>query len=144
MKRVLPGILVLVLAGNVFGQVGIVEIKPLKRGKQYQIFWTANGETSQSVSLVLKQGNVITQQWDGIPNSGSSLIKISNRAKVGQSSLLVVDGDGREKIIQEIRVRRKIPLLVKVLTPVVGVLVILAIPRQEQPIDMPASPALPD
>ncbi len=114
--KVLFFILVSPLVG--FGQdltfAGIEEVKTLKRGKEYNIKWMGSAK-DKMIKIELHNLTGKVQNWDGLQNDGSQVVKLKSGLKPGKNySFKIVTDDGEFVSSQNVQIKRRIPWALKV------------------------------
>jgi len=142
---------IVILPVTGFGQglqlEAITEVKPLKRGKEYNIKWTG-GAKSEVTKITLTNAKGVAQTWSNLPNDGEEVISLSPKLRPGKGYNLSVSVDGEKVYSQPLQVKRRVPLAITIATFVVVPSVIILLSQSEQspehipdPVNDPPNPS---
>ena len=147
-KSVVVLILLGILSIESFSQTlnfeGINEATALKRGKEYSIKWSG-GSKDQLIKIELHNLTGKVQSWEEKQNSGEQKVKLNSKIKPGKNySFKIVTGSGEEVSSQNVQIKRKIPLALKisaiVIVPVAIAVIVSTSNNRPAPIGTLATP----
>jgi hypothetical protein len=104
---------------------GVPEGMPLKRDKDYQMYWEGS-LTAQIVSVQFRKNNLVVHEGPGFLKSGKYLMHIPSYLAVDNYTILVVD-PSTQAVLQsdQVKIKRKIPLVAHVVTVIIGTAALL-------------------
>jgi hypothetical protein len=99
---------------------GVEEGAPIKRGKQYLMYWEGN-LTSQIVSVQFRKNDLVVHEGPGFLKSGKYHVPIPNYLTVDNYTILVVDPSTQAVLkSDQIKIKRRIPLVAHVAIGIIG------------------------
>ena len=117
---------------------GVSEVKPLKRGKLYNIKWSG-GPKDQSIKIELHNATGIVQSWDETLNDGEHGVRLKSKLKPGDDYSFKILAGNEWVSAQNVRIKRRIPFVLIVSTIVVVPVAVLLLSAQHPvpPIEQP-------
>ena len=121
---------------------GIEEVKALKRGKEYNIKWIG-GTKDKMIKIELHNLTGKVQNWDGLQNDGSQVVKLKSGLKPGKNyTFKILTDDGEFVSSQNVRIKRRTPLALKLIAPTIFPIVLLIF-REDNASMIEAAPSSP-
>mgnify|MGYP001574942593 CR=1 FL=1 len=117
------------------------EIKPFKRGKNYEIAWTG-GLSKDVLTFQLIKGGVKVSEWVNVANTGQHEFKFPASLRPGKDYSFEVVRNGDVLFKSHIfSIKRKIPLALKFSPLVVAGIVLVILPKDDtNRLALPPSP----
>jgi hypothetical protein len=99
---------------------GVPKGMPLKRNKEYSMYW-AGSLSSQIVSVQFRKNALVIHEGPGFLKSGKYLVHIPGYLSVDNYKILVVD-PSTQAVLQsdQIKIKRRIPLVAHVAIGIIG------------------------
>lgn len=93
---------------------GVPKGMPLKRDKEYLMYW-AGSLSSQIVSVQFRKNDLVIHEGPGFLKSGKYLVHIPGYLSVDNYKILVVD-PSTQAVLQsdQVNIKRRIPLVVQI------------------------------
>lgn len=92
----------------------VAEGMPLKRDKEYQMYW-AGSLSPQIVSVQFRKNDLVVHEGPGFLKSGKYHVRVPANLKLDNYTLLVVD-PSTQAVLQsdQVKIKRRIPLVVTI------------------------------
>lgn len=105
-------------SGQTLKLSSITEVKPLKRGKEYNLNWSG-GKAEEKIRIELHRASGKVQSWEETQNDGGEVVKLSKKLKPGKDYLFKFFAGDVEVGSEPVVIKRRIPLAVTISAAVI-------------------------